>query len=567
MLRRSSWRRASRPRWTTRGSELGHRRCGHRAAGEPDARRVPRSAARRRRRGRGRSRSAPTAREWRATVRWPRAAAMCWRWSRTTWPCARAGCEALEAAWTRCGGRRRRDRRPAAPRVLGERPPWLVAGLDGRARPWLDLGDERVRPRPRAPTMHGGNVSFRCRCAARRGRLLARSRARRRPRLVLRRAPRPAGAGRRGWRGRYEPAAAAERLVIVAELTRARAGSPAAALRRASRRGRAAGGPTRTRRGRWRSAARARCSRATAPSGGARSARGREPRRARGRRGSSRATSSLSRRGRRFDRPSRRPARAVAAGGRVARSSCSTTASPTSARTRSGCASRRERFDAQLDVLAASGAWSRSTAGDASASRAPSPSRSTTATATTRPSPPRRSQRAGCRGRSSRRTGHVERGAAVLVGRGRPRLRRRAGPQAAAELALGPAGRAARLAHGIGRGPRRRRGRRVLAALQALDRRRDRSGGRQPCDEWARGDTGDGPPRPMSVDELRALAAAGRRRSARTRAPTAASRTRRAERPACRDAPQPRRPRALARARRRWPSPIRSASRVRTSTP
>ena len=125
--------------------------------------------------------------------------------------------EALEVSWRGAavgvaviGG-------PLRLRVLGRRPPWLVAGLGG-AFGVLDLGDEQLDLSLGARTLHGGNVSFRCDALRGAGGFWpARGHPDGRDWFSDEHHAQQA-LGELGWRGCYEPAACAERLVTAADL-------------------------------------------------------------------------------------------------------------------------------------------------------------------------------------------------------------------------------------------------------------------------------------------------------------------------------------------------------------
>ena len=145
----ASWRRGSRPRWTTRGSERGASPSrSSRGRGARRSTRAWRRCATRAPRRRS-SRSAPTGPGWRATARWPRAAATVLALVEDDVAVDDGWLSALDDGWRRRGGRPRGDRRPAATAVPRGAPargwaPELEAALD-RGRPRR----RGARPRPR----------------------------------------------------------------------------------------------------------------------------------------------------------------------------------------------------------------------------------------------------------------------------------------------------------------------------------------------------------------------------------------------------------------------------------
>ena len=426
----------------------------------------------------------------------------CWRSWRTTSRCGEGWLRRAAGGLGAGGGRRRGDRRARCARAFSASArAGSAPGLDGRARPCSTSAPSRSTSTSPTRTLHGGNVSFRADALRGAGGFWpARGHADGRDWFSDEHHAQHAlgGAGlARALRARGGRRAARDRRAAGAGTRRA----PAAALRRApGRRGRRAAGDATAARALASSGAGALLrARPRADAHGARGARGREPRRARRRPARARATSSRSRRARRSGRRCRRPrARRARGRGRAARSSCSTTAWPTRGRPARAVRLAARASTQQLDVLARDAAGRRRSRSSRRARAGHrGASRSTTATATTRRSPRRRSPRAGCRGRCSRRTGHVERGARVLVGRGHARSAA-ARPQAAARA------RARRCPAGAGPGASGARdgasGRGTPARGAAGARsRRDRRGrwtparsGRAPTPQR------DGPPRPMT---------------------------------------------------------------------
>jgi peptidoglycan/xylan/chitin deacetylase (PgdA/CDA1 family) len=120
--------------------------------------------------------------------------------------------DALHQAWGRAAPDLAVVGGPVRPRFAGRRPEWLGSGLDG-AFAMLDLGPEALVVDPAARTFHGANVSFRA--AALRGVAgfwPARGHPDGRDWFSEEHHAQHALAAQ-GWRGRYEPAAAVERIV------------------------------------------------------------------------------------------------------------------------------------------------------------------------------------------------------------------------------------------------------------------------------------------------------------------------------------------------------------------
>lgn len=101
---------------------------------------------------------------------------------------------------------------PLRPRFVGGRPAWLPSALDGSFAV-LDLGPEALEVDPTTRTFHGANISFRA--AALRGAAgFWPARGHRDARDWFSEEHHAQHAlGAQGWRGRYEPAVAAERVV------------------------------------------------------------------------------------------------------------------------------------------------------------------------------------------------------------------------------------------------------------------------------------------------------------------------------------------------------------------